>query len=132
MCLEQLTDPVAGVLKSADEVNAIGFKAVHARQLSGVQRVTPALLDAMEQYADVAPAHNPIYIQAMRTLAARFPSLPLVAAFETGFHATIPDGQRHYAIPRAGPSWASSGTVFMARVTVTYPGACRRSSAARI
>ncbi len=101
MCLDQLTSPELGVLKSADEVTAIGFKAVHARGVTGVQRVTPALLDAMEAYNDVAPAHNPIYIRAMRTLEERFPSLPLVAAFETGFHMSIPEANKRYAIPNA-------------------------------
>jgi acetate kinase len=99
MCLDGLTAPGTGVLASADEVSAIGFKAVHARHVTGVQRVTPDVLEAMEAYSDVAPAHNPIYIRAMRTLAERFPSLPLVAAFETGFHATIPEANRRYAIP---------------------------------
>jgi acetate kinase len=104
MCLDALTDPAAGVLASADEVAAIGFKAVHAKGVSGVQRVTPSLLEAMEAYADVAPAHNPIYVRAMRALAERFPSIPLVAAFETGFHATIPDAERRYAVP---DDWAT-------------------------
>jgi acetate kinase len=66
--------------------------------------VTDEVLAAMDAYADVAPAHNPIYVRAMRTLADRFPRLPLVAAFETGFHQTIPDGTRRYAIPEA---WAT-------------------------
>lgn len=105
LCLKQLTSPEFGVLTSAEDVSAIGFKAVHARGFTGVQLVTPSVLDAMEAYSDVAPAHNPIYIRAMRMLAARFPRLPLVAAFETGFHATIPDGARRYAVPN---EWATS------------------------
>src|SRR5262245_34661026 len=64
MCLDALTDARTGVLESADEVSAIGFKAVHAKGVTGVQRVTPAVLDAMDAYADVAPAHNPIYIRS--------------------------------------------------------------------
>ena len=47
-CLAQLTDPQTGCLESADEVVAIGFKAVHGGRVSGVQRVTPDVLDAME------------------------------------------------------------------------------------
>ncbi len=47
----------------------------------------------------VAPAHNPPYIAAMRLLGERLPEIPLVAAFETGFHATIPDRLRYYAAP---------------------------------
>jgi len=48
----------------------------------------------------VAPAHNPPYLAAMRLLAEQFPGMPLVAAFETGFHATVPDRLRYYAVPR--------------------------------
>ena len=99
LCLEQLTDPNLGVIASADEVAAIGFKAVHAKGISGVQRVDSRLLEAMEAFNDVTPAHNPPYVRAMRMLADRFPDMPLVAAFETGFHATIPDRNRRYAVP---------------------------------
>ncbi len=55
----------------------------------------------MEAFADVAPAHNPPYTKAMRMLRDRFPQLPLVAAFETGFHRTIPEARQRYAIPDA-------------------------------
>jgi acetate kinase len=99
MCLDQLTDPALGVLRSAGEVAAIGFKAVHARNLTGVQRVDDSVLEAMDAFSDVAPAHNPPYVHAMRTLRTRFPDLPLVAAFETGFHRTIPEASQRYAIP---------------------------------
>jgi len=98
-CLEQLTDPASGCLKSASEVSAIGFKAVHGGRVSGVQRVTPDLLAAMSDMSQVAPAHNPPYINAMRLLAEKLPEIPLVAAFETGFHNTIDDRNRFYPIP---------------------------------
>ena len=55
----------------------------------------------MTEMNQMAPAHNPPYIAAMRQLSERFPSLPLVAAFETGFHATIAEASRHYGIPKA-------------------------------
>jgi acetate kinase len=103
LCLDQLTDPELGVLNDASEVSAIGFKAVHARNLTGVHLVDEQVLQAMEAFADVAPAHNPPYTRAMRMLRARFPRLPLVAAFETGFHRTIPEAAQRYAIPDA---WA--------------------------
>jgi acetate kinase len=98
-CLAQLTDPEHGCLRKASEVAAIGFKAVHAGQTSGVQRVTPEVLSAMEEMSRVAPAHNPPYIAAMRLLHEKLPEIPLVAAFETGFHQTIPPRLRTYAIP---------------------------------
>lgn len=98
-CLEQLTDPVDGCLKDAGEVSAIGFKAVHGGKFSGVFQVTPEVLSEMEAFGPVAPAHNPPYVRAMRLLGERLPEIPLVAAFETGFHETIPDRNRIYAVP---------------------------------
>lgn len=99
ICLEQLCDPEAGVLKSVEDVAAIGFKAVFAGSLSGVRVVDDELLEAMEQLADVAPAHNPPYVKAMRQLKSAFPATPLVAALETGFHDSIPEENRTYAVP---------------------------------
>jgi acetate kinase len=98
-CLSQLMQPDIGLLRNVQELSAVGFKAVHARGWSGVHRVSAAVLEAMEAYNAVAPAHNPIYVRAMRLLAERFPDLPLVAAFETDFHRTIPPEHRLYAIP---------------------------------
>src|SRR5579884_455904 len=99
LCLEQLADPKRRCLRDPSELAAIGFKAVHAQGLSGVQRVDERVLAAMEAYADVAPAHNPPYVKAMRLLATELPELPLVAAFETGFHQDIPPAERLYAVP---------------------------------
>ncbi|HEV3122585.1 MAG TPA: acetate/propionate family kinase [Isosphaeraceae bacterium] len=104
ICFDQLTDKDLGVISSPADVAAVGFKAVHARNLTGVHRVTEAVLQAMEAYADVTPAHNPPYTRAMRILSERFPALPLVAAFETGFHRTIPESLQRYAVP---DSWAT-------------------------
>ncbi len=104
-CLAQLTDagapgtPGSGCLRDASEVSAIALKTVHGGRYSGVQRVTPDVLLAMEEMCGVAPAHNPPYIAAMRLLAEKLPQIPLVAAFETDFHATIPRYNQLYAIP---------------------------------
>ena len=97
LCLQQLTDKKC--LSSPQELAAIGFKAVHAKGVTGVQRVDGSVLAAMEAYNDIVPAHNPPYVTAMRLLAKELPEIPLVAAFETGFHRTIPPTSRYYAIP---------------------------------
>ena len=107
-CLAQLTDPQSGCLKSADEVAGIGFKAVMADGITGVQWVTKELLDAMEELNNVMPAHNPPYVRAMRLLNEQLPDIPLVAAFETGFHQTIPDHNRYYGVPY---EWAQNYSV---------------------
>jgi acetate kinase len=105
-CLHLLSDAQVGVLKAAAELSAIGFKAVHAQGLTGVHQVDAKVLAAMEAYNDVAPAHNPPYVRAMRQLAERLPQIPLVAAFETGFHESIPAAERLYAVPL---EWAKLG-----------------------
>jgi acetate kinase len=78
----------------------------------------------MEAYNTVAPAHNPPYVAAMRLLAAELPEIPLVAAFETGFHQTIPSGDRYYAIPH---EWATECGV----VRYGFHGASHRYIATR-
>jgi len=98
-CLAQLTDPTDGCLQHGSEVAAIGFKAVHGGRISGVQRVTPEVLAAMEEMNPVAPAHNPPYIAAMRQLGEQLPEIPLVAAFETDFHQSIPPRNHLFAVP---------------------------------
>lgn len=98
-CIGQLTDPTNGCLSSAAEISAIGFKAVHGGRLSGVQIINDDVLNAMDQMNSVAPAHNPPYMAAMKQLANMSSQIPLVAAFETDFHQTIPEAWRRYAIP---------------------------------
>ena len=98
-CLDALTDPTNGCLNDRNDLDAIGFKAVHGGRVSGVQRVNDDVLGAMSEMNAVAPAHNPPYISAMKQLANSFPNLPLVAAFETDFHNTIANAHRYYAIP---------------------------------
>ena len=99
ICLAGLSDPENGCLSDTSEVAAIGLKTVHGGRISGVQRVTDQVLEAMEEMNRVAPAHNPPYIAAMRQLGRQLPQIPLVAAFETAFHDTIPDRHRYYAAP---------------------------------
>lgn len=81
--------------------DAVGFKAVHGGNLPEAVRVTPDVLRVMEEFRDAAPAHNPAYVAAMRAFAAQQPEMPLVAAFETGFHNTVPASRSTYAVPHA-------------------------------
>jgi acetate kinase len=98
-CLSLLPDPSV-------RIDAIGFKAVHGGPISGAVRVTPDVIATMEEFADVAPAHNPPYVAAMRALASTLPSVPQVAAFETAFHQTIPASRTTYAVPW---EWTQAG-----------------------
>lgn len=89
----------AGVIGAIADVNAVGFKAVHGGPISGAVKVDEEVLEVMQQFADVTPLHNPPYIAAMKAFRERLPSVPQVAAFETGYHQTIPLKRQAYAIP---------------------------------
>lgn len=95
--LQRLID--LGALASLDELDAIGFKAVHGGPISGAVLVDDEVIATMNAFADVAPAHNPIYVAAMKAFAEKLPSVPQVAAFETAFHQTIPLARQIYGIP---------------------------------
>ncbi len=101
--LEALVD--RGALDAPDELDAVAFKAVMAGDAEPVARVTDALLERMEYFVPVAPAHNPPYIAAMRMFREVLGQTPLIAAFEPGFHRTIPDRRRLYAVPEG---WSES------------------------
>jgi len=88
-----------GVIDSIDRVDAVGFKAVHGGSISDPVVVDDNVLAVQESMIDVAPAHNPAYIAAMRAFRDKLPDVPQVAAFETGFHQTIPMSRRVYGVP---------------------------------
>ena len=122
----QIIDVIANQLPVRPD--AIGFKAVHGGPISGAVRVDDDVLEMMEQFADVAPAHNPIYISAMRSFREKLPDVPQVAAFETAFHATIPDEPARSTRSRGSgpPSSASDATDFTARRTATSRAGCAK------
>lgn len=97
--LEILTDPASEVLTSLEELDAIGFKPVHAKGIADSVVVTDEVLQAMEDYIFLAPAHNPPYIEAFRIFRQLLPDKTLVGVFEAAFHKTIPDYARTYGIP---------------------------------
>jgi acetate kinase len=93
-------DVIDVILKELkNKPDAIGFKAVHGGPISGAVRVDEKVTSTMEQFADIAPAHNPPYVAAMKAFAQKLPGVPQVAAFETAFHQTIPMSRQTYAIP---------------------------------
>lgn len=88
-----------GIIRDLSDVNAVGYKAVHGGNLSGTCLVDDALITEMERVTPLAPAHNPIYLNAMKDIRKRFPQLIQVARFETSFHGTIPEKRVTYGVP---------------------------------
>ncbi len=95
-----------GAIRSAGELDCVVFKVVAARGVTGVQRLDGGVLKAMEDYCSLMPAHNPPYLAAIRLFLDLLPGTPLIGAFETGFHATMPPEACLYPLP---PRFAQMG-----------------------
>ena len=84
----------------ASVIDAVGFKAVHGGpRYRGSFLIGDELLAAMKEFVVVAPVHNPVYLQAMQVFREVLPGVPMVAVFETGFHATMPEQAYVYGVP---------------------------------
>lgn len=89
----------AEVVGSLDEIDAVGFKTVQAGEENGSVLLTEKVLRAMEEYSDLAPAHNPAYLGAIRMFRELLSATPLVGVFEPGFHARKPEYACVYGAP---------------------------------
>lgn len=98
MCLADIVGDGKALAKLSD-LNCVSFKAVFAGPLSGARIVDAEVLDAMEEFAFFAPAHNPPYIAAMRAFGKSLPSTPLVALFETAFFQQMDDASLTFSVP---------------------------------
>lgn len=90
-----------GHLASLEDLDAVMFKTVLAHNLSGCRAADAEVLEAMEQAAALAPAHNPPYVEGIRQFSRLAPQATLVALFETAFYQWIPPEHRLYAVPHA-------------------------------
>jgi acetate kinase len=97
-CLGSIVGPGKPLGALAD-LTAVGFKAVLAKGVSGARIVRDDVLDAMEAWTFLAPAHNPPYVAAMRAFRAVAPTVSLVALFETAFFDRLDDAATAYALP---------------------------------
>jgi acetate kinase len=86
-------------LKSLSEIDAVGFKVVHAGPLNVPQIINDQFLDAMEEFSFLAPAHNPAYIAAIKAFRQKLPGVRLVAVIETGPYRFMDEAATTYAVP---------------------------------
>jgi acetate kinase len=103
-CLAQLI--AAGAIAQPGELSAVGFKTIIAKDINGCVEIDERVLQAMEAYSALAPAHNPPYITGIRLFQQRMPGVPLVALFETAFYQFAPEAMMRYAVPAA---WHDAG-----------------------
>lgn len=98
--LEALTNEKTGVLKSLDQIDAVGHRIVHGGEaFSEATLITEDVIKAVEGCNDLAPLHNPANIIGIRACQAVMPNVPMVGIFDTAFHATMPKKAYLYGIP---------------------------------
>jgi acetate kinase len=97
-----LTDAEIGVIGSLDEIGAVGHRVVHGGETySGSVLIDEDVIHCIEDYADLAPLHNPPNLTGIREAQAVLPKAPMVAVFDTAFHQTLPKHAYLYALPYA-------------------------------
>ncbi|MDE6017883.1 MAG: acetate kinase [Muribaculaceae bacterium] len=95
-----LTDPKEGVIKSFDEIDAVGHRVVHGMdKFNKSVLITPEVIEKVKECYTVAPLHNPANIAGIEAVTELIPSVPQVAVFDTAFHQTMPDYAYMYALP---------------------------------
>ena len=97
-CLASISGP-GKPLASLGEIDAVGFKAVHAGELAEPQLIGDEFLAAMEEFSFLCPAHNPPYIAAIQAFRRELPGVPLVAVLETGPYRWMDEAATTYAVP---------------------------------
>ncbi|MCX7920335.1 MAG: acetate/propionate family kinase [bacterium] len=99
LAIRLLTDNQFGAIADVTEISAIGFKTVIAQGITGCVILDETVLAAMEEFAAVAPSHNPPYINAIRSFKNICPETPLLGLFEPSFHRDIPTYAYQLGIP---------------------------------
>ncbi|MDE6269031.1 MAG: acetate kinase [Muribaculaceae bacterium] len=98
--LANLTDPVVGVIKSYDEIDAVGHRVVHGgEKFNSSVLITDEVKEKIEDCYDIAPLHNPANMTGIDAISAILPSVPQVGVFDTAFHQTMPAKSYMYALP---------------------------------
>ena len=89
-----------GVVKSMDEIGAVGHRVVHAGEKFACSvKITEEVIKALEECVELAPLHNPPNLLGIEACKQLMPETPMVGVFDTAFHQTMPAESYIYAIP---------------------------------
>ena len=101
MVLDALVNEKTGVLKSLDEVEAIGHRVLHGgAKISDSCIINDEVISVIEECCDLGPLHNPANLMGIRACMELMPGKPNVAVFDTAFHQTMPEKAYMYATPK--------------------------------
>ncbi len=101
LVLGALRDEEIGVIKSMDEIDAVGHRVVASGEyFKKTTLVTPEVLKTLEEKTfELAPLHNPAAATGLRACIEVMPGTPMALVFDTSFHATMPEKAYLYGIP---------------------------------
>ncbi len=100
LVLEALIDKNHGVIKSLDEIGAVGHRVVHGGEKFATSTViTDEVIKGIEECNDLAPLHNPANLIGINACKSLMPNVPMVAVFDTAFHQTMPAKAYLYGLP---------------------------------
>ena len=98
--IDALTDAETGVVKSLDEIGAVGHRVVHGgEKFASSVVITDEVKAAIEECNDLAPLHNPANLIGIRACQQLMKDTPMVAVFDTAFHQTMPEEAYLYGLP---------------------------------
>lgn len=98
--LNILTDPKEGVIKSFNEIDAVGHRVVHGMEkFNKSVLITPEVIEKIKECYTVAPLHNPANMTGIEAVTELLPEAPQVAVFDTAFHQTMPAKAFMYPLP---------------------------------
>lgn len=102
LVLDALTDPKHGVIRSLDEVKAVGHRVAHGGEFFPTSCiVTDEVKEKIRSLFEIAPLHNPANLEGVLSIEKVLPGVPQVTVFDTSFHQTIPAVNYLYALPYA-------------------------------
>lgn len=100
LVLNILVDPEYGVVKSMDEISAVGHRVLHGgMKFAESVVINDAVIEAIKECIPLGPLHNPANLQGIEACQAIMPNTPQVAVFDTAFHQTMPAENYIYALP---------------------------------
>lgn len=100
LVLKQLTDPETGILKTVDEIQAVGHRMVHGGEKFACSTLlTDEVLKTVESCNDLAPLHNPPTLVGVAACKELMPTTPMVGVFDTAFHQTMAPEAYIYGLP---------------------------------
>ena len=98
--INALTNEKTGVVKSLDEIGAVGHRVVHGgEKFASSAIITEEMKKAVEECNELAPLHNPANLIGIAACEKLMPGTPMVGVFDTAFHQTMPQKAYMYGLP---------------------------------